>query len=66
MGRLSLDGVAVDSTTIRARKGGSWATTDNRVKGTKVHVVVDSQSLPLSIEIEARNEHDSKRFIPLL
>ena len=32
----------------------------------KVHVVVDSQSLPLSAEIGPENKHDSKRFIPLL
>jgi len=36
------------------------------VKGTEVHVVVDSQSLPLSAEIGPENKHDSKRFIPLL
>lgn len=36
------------------------------MKGTKVHVAVDSQSLPLSIEIGPGNEHDSKRFISLM
>jgi len=52
MGRLSLDLVAVASTTIRARKGGLVGYDGyNEVKGTKVHVVVDPQSLPLSIEI---------------
>lgn len=63
MGRLSLERVAVDSTTIEARKGELIGYDGyNGVKGTKVQVVVDSQSLPLSMEVEHGNEHDSKQF----
>jgi|GEM_PF-3861122 len=35
-------------------------------KGSKIHVVVDGDSMLLSIAIEPRSEHDSKRLIELI
>jgi len=35
-------------------------------KGSKIHVVVDGDSMPLSITIRPGNEHDSRRLIELI
>ena len=35
-------------------------------KGTKIHVVVDRDSMPLRIVIGPRNEHDSKKLLELV
>jgi len=37
-----------------------------KVRGTKVHVAVDPQSLPLSIRVGPGNEHDSERFVDVM
>ncbi|MEM2668244.1 MAG: transposase, partial [Candidatus Methanomethylicaceae archaeon] len=35
-------------------------------KGSKIHVCVDEDSMPLSISLGPANEHDSKMLIPLV
>ena len=35
-------------------------------RGTKIHVVVDRDSMPLRIVIGPGNEHDSKRLLELV
>ena len=53
----------MDSSTVKACKGelvgygGYW-----RVKGTKIHVAVTKESLPVSLVAGPRDEHDSRRF----
>jgi len=36
------------------------------IKGTKIHVAVSKEGVPLSIEISAANDHDSLYFIDLI
>lgn len=40
--------------------------TDRGKKGSKIHLLVDRQGLPLSIGISAANLHDSQALIPLV
>lgn len=40
--------------------------TDRGKKGSKIHLIVDRQGLPLSIGISAANLHDSQALIPLV
>ena len=37
-----------------------------RVKGAKIHALVTTQSLPVSILLGQANEHDSRKLIPLV
>jgi len=63
IGRLSLEKGAVDSTTVEARKGEArrlrWIQTP---EGSKFHVAVSRETLPLSVVVGSGEEHDSKRF----
>ncbi|MEM4001661.1 MAG: IS5 family transposase [Saccharolobus sp.] len=36
------------------------------IKGTKIHVIVSSEALPLSIQLGPRDKHDFNYFIPIL
>lgn len=40
--------------------------TDRGKKGSKIHLIVDRQGLPLSVGISAANLHDSQALIPLV
>ncbi|MDH6502444.1 transposase [Streptomyces sp. SAI-149] len=40
--------------------------TDRGKRGSKIHLIVDRQGLPLSIGISAANLHDSQALIPLV
>ncbi len=40
--------------------------TDRGKKGSKFHLVVDRQNLPLSIDVSAANLHDGQALIPLV
>lgn len=59
---------AVDSSTVEAKEGGELIDYDGfkYKKGSKVHVCVDENSMPLSIALGPGYEHDSKRFNELL
>jgi len=37
-----------------------------RITGTKIHIAVDSNSLPVSIIISPANEHDSTKFVDVM
>jgi len=39
---------------------------NKKVFGSKIHVAVNEESLPLSIVIGPANEHDSRKFIPVM
>ena len=60
---------SVDSLSIRARRGGE-ATGPNPVgrgkPGSKIHLLVDRQGVPLAVLLSGANVHDSKLLEPLV
>ncbi|MGV9556657.1 IS5 family transposase [Streptomyces sp. NPDC003522] len=68
-GELDWSRCVIDSVGVRAFKGGKLTgpnPTDRGKKGSKIHLIVDRQGLPLSIGISAANLHDSQALIPLV
>jgi transposase len=68
-GKLCPEVVAVDGTTIEAGKGeGEMVGYDGHRhrKGSKVHVAVTAESLPLSIVIGPGDEHDGMRLVEVV
>nr|WP_192918213.1 IS5 family transposase [Streptomyces spectabilis] len=68
-GELDWSRCAIDSVSVRALKGGSLTgpnPTDRGKKGSKIHLIVDRQGLPLSVGISAANLHGSQALIPLV
>jgi transposase len=67
MGKLKLDRVSVDSTTIEARKGELVGYDGcRRGKGSKIHAAVTAESLPLSVAVGPGDERDSVRFVEVI
>jgi transposase len=61
--------VIVDSCSVRAKHGGELTgpnPTDRGKRGTKYHIVVTSDGLPLGAVASAANVHDTKMFPELL
>src|SRR5919204_2612440 len=61
--------VVVDSCSVRAKRGGELTgpnPTDRGKAGTKYHVVVATDGLPLGAVPSAANVHDTRRFPHLL
>jgi transposase len=61
--------VAVDSCSVRAKRGGELtgpSPTDRGKPGTKYHVVVSTEGLPLAVVPSPANVHDTKLFPDLL
>jgi IS5 family transposase len=59
--------VSVDSSTVEAKRGEPVGYDGFKHRnGTKIHVCVDSDSMPLSIAIGPGNEHDSRRLQELV
>jgi transposase len=59
----------LDSGSVPAKKGGPLTgpnPTDRGKAGTKRHVVVDRQGIPLAVKLTAANQHDGLAFEPLL
>ena len=68
-GRIRWRRAAVDSSSIRALKGGEKTgknPTDRARLGTKHHVLVDGKGVPLAICITGANRHDVTQVIPLV
>ncbi|MFI5555793.1 IS5 family transposase [Streptomyces sp. NPDC051738] len=67
-GDLDWSRCAIDSVSVRALKGQLTGPnpTDRGKKGSKIHLIVDRQGLPLSVGISAANLHDSQALIPLV
>ncbi|WP_189719385.1 IS5 family transposase [Streptomyces spectabilis] len=67
-GDLDWSRCAIDSVSVRALKGLLTGPnpTDRGKKGSKIHLLVDRNGLPLSIGISAANLHDSQALIPLV
>jgi transposase len=68
-GKLDLSLAIVDSTTSRAVGGGEETgpnPTDRRKPGTKQHLIVDRQGVPLEIRVTGANHSDVLEIIPLV
>ncbi|MFJ3863974.1 IS5 family transposase [Streptomyces nigra] len=67
-GDLDWSRCAIDSVSVRAVKGQLTGPnpTDRGKSGSKIHLIVDRQGLPLSVGISAANLHDSQALIPLV
>jgi transposase len=60
---------SLDSTSVRAKRGGEATgpnPTDRGKPGTKYHLVVDQQGVPLAVALSAANVHDSRLLEPLV
>jgi transposase len=60
---------SVDSLSVRAKRGGEHTgpnPTDSGKAGSKYHVLVDRQGVPLAVQLTAANVHDSKLLEPLV
>ncbi|MCO1660993.1 IS5 family transposase [Pseudonocardia humida] len=68
-GVLDWSRAAVDSVSVRAKRGGEVtgpSPTDRGKAGTKYHVLCDRNGLPLNVLITGANTHDSRMLAPLL
>ncbi|MFD9813036.1 IS5 family transposase [Streptomyces sp. NPDC059080] len=67
-GELDWSRCAIDSVSIRALKGPLTGPnpTDRGKKGSKIHLLVDRNGLPVSVAISAANTHDSLALQPLV
>jgi transposase len=60
---------AVDSSTVRAVGGGEETgpnPTDRRKPGTKHHLIVDGQGVPLVVELSGANTNDIMKLLPMV
>ncbi|MYV39704.1 IS5 family transposase [Streptomyces sp. SID1328] len=67
-GELDWSRFAVDSVSIRALKGELTGPnpTDRGKSGSKIHLVVDRNGLPVAVAVSAANTHDSLALQPLI
>lgn len=68
-GKLDLSLAIVDSSSSRAVGGGDETgpnPTDRRKPGTKQHLLVDRNGIPLEIRVTGANRHDVLEIIPLV
>ncbi|WP_371878243.1 IS5 family transposase [Myxococcus landrumensis] len=68
-GKVDLSRASIDSTSVRASKRGPFSgpnPTDRAKAGSKHHLLVDAQGLPLTESLTAANVHDSHELFPLL
>jgi transposase len=60
---------SLDSISVRAKRGGERTgpnPTDRGKAGSKYHLLVERQGIPLAVELSAANVHDSKLLEPLV
>jgi hypothetical protein len=60
---------SIDAVSVRAKRGGELTgpnPTERGKSGSKYHLPVDRDGLPLHVLASAANTHDSKLFEPLL
>ena len=58
---------SLDSASVRAKRGGEDTgpnPTDRGKRGSKYHLVVDQQGVPLAVRLSAANVHDSRLLLP--
>ncbi len=66
--RIDWSRAAVDSSSVRALKGGDQTgpnPTDRARTGSKHHVLTDGQGAPLSVQLTAANTHDVTQLLSL-
>ncbi|MFB7999387.1 IS5 family transposase [Streptomyces sp. NPDC056002] len=66
---LDMDDCAVDGSHVRALKGGDHvgpSPVGRGRPGSKHHVIVDRQGIPLAVSLTGGNRHDVTQLIPLL
>ena len=59
----------MDSLSVRAKKGGEQTgpnPVDRGKPGSKYHLIVDRNGIPLAIHLSAANTHDSTQLLPLV
>src|SRR5919199_1518175 len=69
LGAIDWTRASLDSTSVRAKRGGEATgpnPTDRGKQGSKYHVLVDRQGVPLAVQLSAANAHDSKLLEPLV
>jgi transposase len=69
LGALDWRRASLDSGSVPAKRGGPLTgpnPTDRGKAGTKRHLVVEGQGLPLAVKVTAANAHDGPVFEPLL
>ena len=69
LGVIDWSRASLDSVSVRAKRGGEHTgpnPTDRGKAGSKYHVLVDRQGVPLMVQISAANVHDSKLLEPLV
>ncbi|MFB7919490.1 IS5 family transposase [Streptomyces sp. NPDC056061] len=68
-GELDWSSAIVDAASVRSRKGGSLTgpnPVDRGKKGSKLHVLSETQGLPPAVAVSGANVHDSQAFKPLI
>jgi transposase len=68
-GAIDWSRASLDSVSVRAKRGGEHTgpnPTDRGKRGSKYHLVVDRQGVPLAVQLSAANVHDSKVLEPLV
>ena len=69
LGAIDWGRASLDSVSVRAKRGGEHTgpnPTDRGKRGSKYHLVVDRQGVPLAVQLSAANVHDSKLLEPLV
>lgn len=64
-GQLDWSRASLDSASLPAPRGGQEVgpnPTDRGKQGSKIHLLVDGQGLPLAVTISGANVHDNQRF----
>ncbi|MBA2597522.1 MAG: IS5 family transposase [Chloroflexia bacterium] len=60
---------SLDSVSVPGKKGGEQTgrnPTDRGKRGSKYHLVVDRNGIPLAVRLSAANTHDATRLLPLV
>ncbi|NPD21839.1 IS5 family transposase [Corallococcus exiguus] len=68
-GKVDFSRASIDSSSVRASKRGPFtgpSPTDRAKAGSKHHLLVDAQGLPLTESVTAANVHDTHELFPLI
>nr|WP_156046767.1 IS5 family transposase [Rhodococcus wratislaviensis] len=68
-GELDWTAAILDAASVRAKKGGSLtgpSPVDRGKKGSKIHVLSDSNGIPLVVDVSGANTHDSTLLQPMV
>src|SRR5215217_8163975 len=68
-GRIDWSRASLDSLSVRAKRGGADTgrnPVDRGKRGSKYHLVVDRNGIPLAVRLSAANLHDTTQLVPLI